>query len=98
MSTTTATGPETEATILARVFGDERGELTPEMARHILGLGFSDRDKARIQDLGRGIRKDKLSEGEKEEMLAFSKAGTILSILKSRARRTLGVKLEIPTY
>ena len=43
-------------------------------------------------------QEDKLSEGEKEEMLAFSKAGTILSILKSRARRTLGVKLEIPTY
>lgn len=96
MSTTTS--PETEVTILGRVLGDEHGDLSPELARHILGLGFSDRDKARTQDLASRNQEDALSDAEKDEMPAFSKVGTILSILKSRARRTLGVKLEIPTY
>ncbi len=98
MSTTTTTGPETEVTILARVLGNEHGELSPEMARHILGLGFSDRDKARMQDLASRNQEDKLSDVEKDEMIAFSKAGTLLSILKSRVRRALGVKLELHDY
>jgi hypothetical protein len=37
-----------------------------------------------------------LSFVEKEEMLAYAKAGTLLSILKSRARRVLRVKLRKP--
>ncbi len=96
MSTTaTTTSPENEATILARVLGNEQGDLSPEMARHILGLGFSDRDQARMQDLASRNQEDKLSNAEKDEMIAFSKAGTLLSILKSKARRALGVKLEL---
>ena len=35
---------------------------------------------------------DALSSKEKEELFAYSKTGTLLSILKSRARRTLRVK------
>ncbi|APW61579.1 hypothetical protein [Paludisphaera borealis] len=96
MSTTTS--PENEVTILARVLGDERGELSPEIARHILGVGFSDRDKARMNDLATRNQEGALSTAEQEEMAAFSKAGTMLSILKSKARRALGVKLELPTY
>jgi hypothetical protein len=49
-STTTHTG-ENEVTILARVLGNEDGELPHELARYLLGLGFSDRDKARMHDL-----------------------------------------------
>lgn len=92
------TGPGTEVTILARVLGNEHGEFSQEMARHILDLGFSDRDKARMQDLASRNQEDKLSAAEKDEMIAFSKAGTLLSILKSRARRALDVKLELHDY
>jgi hypothetical protein len=94
MSTTTAKTGENEVTILARVFSNEHGELSPEIARHILGLGFSDRDKARMHELAVRNQEDALSAAEKEELFAFAKAGDLLSILKSKARRTLGVKLK----
>lgn len=94
MSTTTEQTGENEVTILARVLGNERGQLSPEMARHILDLGFDDRDKARMNDLAARNQEDALSVAEKEELLAFARAGTLLSILKSRARRTLGIKLD----
>jgi hypothetical protein len=93
MSTTTAHAVENEVTILARVLlGNERGQLPHDMARYILDLGFSNRDKARMHDLAVRNQDDSLSPAEKEELLAFGKVGDLLAILKSKARRTLGVK------
>ena len=97
MSTTTTHTGENEVTILARVLGNERGQLSPEMARHILDLGFSDRDKARMHDLAERNQDEARSPAEKEELFAFGMAGDLLSILKSKARRTLGIKLETQT-
>ena len=93
MSTTAHTA-ENEVSILARILGNERGQLSEDMARHILDLGFSDRDKARMHVLAVRNQEDGLSSAEKEELLAFGKAGDLLSILKSRARRTLKIKLK----
>jgi len=93
MNTATTHASENEVTILARIIlGNDRGQLSPEMARHILDLGFSDRDKARMHDLAVRNQEDALSPAEKEELFAFGKAGDLLAILKSKARRTLGVK------
>jgi hypothetical protein len=92
MRTPTTHAVDTEVTILARVLGKEHGKLSAEMARHILDLGFSDRDKARMHELIRRNQDDALSPAEKQELLAFGKAGDLLSILKSRARRTLKIK------
>ncbi len=97
MSTTTAHGSETEVTILARILGNENGKLPADLARYILDLRLSERDKARMHDLAVRNQNDKLSPAEKEEMFAFGKASTLLSILKSKARRTLGIKLESRT-
>ncbi len=83
---------ENEVTILARVFCNERGQLSREIARHILDLGFSDRDKARMHDLAVRNQDDDLSPAEKEELFAFGKAGDLLAILKSKARRALKIK------
>jgi hypothetical protein len=93
MHTATANhaGPS-EVTILARVLGNEQGQLPAEMARYLLTLGFSDDDKARMHDLAVRNQEDALSAAEKEELFAYSKAGTLLSILKSRARRALKIK------
>jgi hypothetical protein len=90
MPTTTDghSGPS-EVTILARVLGQEEGRLSPTMARHLLTLGFGEDDRARMHDLAVRNQEDALSPAEKEELLAYAKAGTLLSILKSRARRTL---------
>jgi hypothetical protein len=94
MTTATRQPGENEVTILARILGNEDGQLPKDLARYILKLGFSERDKARMHDLAVRNQNDQLTPVEKEEMLAFGKAGDLLSILKSRARRTLGIKLK----
>lgn len=83
-----------EVAILARILGNQEGALSPQMARYILGRGFSDDDKARMHDLATRNQTDALSADEHDELLAYSKAGTVLSILKSRARRVLRGKVR----
>ena len=45
-----------------------------------------------MHDLAVRNQQDALSAAEKEELLAYAKAGTLLSILKSKARRALKLK------
>jgi hypothetical protein len=97
MTTATRDANENEVTILARILGNENGQLPPDLARYILGLTISERDKARMHDLAVRNQSDGLTNAEKEEMSAFGKASTLLSILKSKARRRLGIKLETRT-
>lgn len=91
MGTATRTS-DTEVAILARVFDNERGLLPRELARSIVDVDFSEQDKARMHELAVRNQADALSNGEKEELIAFAKAGTLLSILQSKARRTLKIK------
>ena len=84
-------------TILARFLGNGDGQLPKDVARYILDLHVSERDKARMHDLAVRNQDDALTPAEKEEMHAFGKATTLLSILKSKARRTLGIKLKTRT-
>jgi hypothetical protein len=97
MATATHKTSESEVTILARFLGNGDGPLPKNVARYILGLTISERDKARMHDLAVRNQDDNLTSAEKEEMHAYGKAATVLSILKSKARRTLGVKLEPQT-
>jgi hypothetical protein len=94
MSTATTHTSENEVTILARFLGNGDGPLPKDVARYILDLQISERDKARMHDLAVRNQDDALTPAEKEEMYAFGKAATLLSILKSKARRTLGIKLK----
>ncbi len=91
MHTTDHAAP-TEVTILARILGNEAGKLPVTMARYLLTLGFSDGDKAHMHELAVRNQNDNLSPAEREELLAYAKAGTLLSILKSRARQTLRIR------
>ena len=86
-----------EVSILARVLGNDEEELSAEMARHLLALRFGPRDQDRMHDLAVRNQGDGLSPDEKEELVAYAKTGTILSILKSKARRVLKVKPKKPT-
>jgi hypothetical protein len=91
MHTATGYSSPSEVAILARILGNGEGKLPVSLARHVLTLGFSDEDKARMHDLAVRNQEDALAPGEKEEMIAYEKAGTLLSILKSQARRTLKI-------
>ena len=97
MSTATNPARENEVTILARILGNENGQIPEDLARYILDLNVSERDKARMHDLAVRNQDDALTPAEKDEMFAFGKATTLLSILKSKARHTLGVKLDART-
>ena len=93
MRKTAADSPaQDEITILARVLGNDQGQLPADIARYILTLGFSEGDKARMHDLAVRNQDDALSSAEKEELFAYCKAGDLLSLLKSRARSVLGLK------
>jgi hypothetical protein len=81
-----------EVVILARVLSKDNSRLPPAMARYLLTLQFSEDDRVRMHDLAVRNQEDKLSAVEKEELLAFSKVGTLLSILKSNARLALRAK------
>jgi hypothetical protein len=92
--TTTNIPTQDEVTILVRVLCNEEGKLPPEIARYFLTLGFSERDKARMHDLAVRNQEGALSPAETEELFAYGKAGGLLSLLKSKARRALGVKAK----
>ena len=97
MSTATTHASENEVTILARFLDNKNGQLPKQVARYILNHNVSQRDQARMQELLVRNQDDDLTPAEKQEMYAFGKAASLLSILKSRARRTLGIKLKTRT-
>ena len=89
--TTTNDANQSEIAIIARILGNDQGELPPDIARYILALEFGERDQARMHDLAVRNQEDALSPAEREELIAYAKAGSLLGILQSRARRVLGV-------
>jgi hypothetical protein len=92
MATATTRSGDNEVTILARFLTNGDRPLPKNLARYILDLTISERDKARMHDLVVRNQSDQLTPVEKKEMHDFGKAGDVLAILKSKARRTLGVK------
>jgi hypothetical protein len=91
MSTAKSHAQDNEGTILARFLTNGDAPLPKSLARYLVGLTISDRDKARMHDLAVRNQEGTLSPAEKEELHAFGKAGDVLAIFKSKARRTLGI-------
>jgi hypothetical protein len=89
MSPTEVAAGSSEVAILGRLFVDGKSELTQDRARYLLELGFSDEDQARMTELAENNQAGRLTETEREELLGFAKAGCLLGILHSRARRVL---------
>ncbi len=92
--TTPTVTSQDEVTILVRVLCNEEGQLPPDIARYFLSLGFSENEKARMHDLAVRNQEGALSPAEREELFAYGKAGGLLSLLQSTARRVLGIKLK----
>ena len=82
-------GSDKEISILAGLLGNGQRQLSSVIAAYILNLGFGEDQKARMHDLVTHNQGDALSPDEKEELIAFGKAGDALAILKSEARRAL---------
>jgi hypothetical protein len=78
----------TEADIWERIIRP-RGRMTRAAARRIQQLQFSPEDRERMHDLARRNQRGDLTEDEESELDHFCRVGTLLSVLKARARRVL---------
>jgi hypothetical protein len=77
-----------EIAILGRVLSNGK-DFTPALARHLLRLGFSEKDNARMNDLAARNQDGTLSSREREELRHYANAGCLLGILQAQARRAL---------
>jgi hypothetical protein len=75
--------------IFGRVVAPEGRPLAPEVARAILDWEFSPDDLARMKGLSARAHDGRLTDDEDRQMEIYLQAGSLLGILKSRARRAL---------
>jgi hypothetical protein len=80
---------KSEAAIFGRVFANGGPALSPELARHVLGLSFGEEDKERMHELAVGNQEGALSAEDKEELHNYFKVGHLLAVLQSQARQAL---------
>jgi hypothetical protein len=80
--------PKTEAEVWLRILHPEQ-ELSPRVARAILGLSFPKSDISRMHELSAKARAGTLTPEEDAQMDDFERVGSILSTLKSKARQVL---------
>lgn len=85
---TTTLPPDMEAAIWERVIPPD-GTLDRSVARAVLKLGFSTADRERMHQLALRAQEGRLSPSEEGEIEGYERVGTLLSILKSKARKLL---------
>jgi len=84
--------PESDVAIFARLLETSSRRLTPALARYLLSLGFLDTDQARMAELAERNQEGSISGQEKEELMSYVKAGHLLAVLQSKARKALKAK------
>ena len=89
MRTSASVGQTSEIAIFGRIIRADKGNLSRELARYILTLGFDEIDQARMQELAARNQEGALSSEEQEELLNYVKAGHLLALLHSKARKSL---------
>jgi DNA-binding FadR family transcriptional regulator len=77
-----------EGAIWSRIMG-ARPAFSPAVARSILELQFSPEDQARMRDLAAKARAGSLNPEEQVEIESYSRVGSILGLMKSKARVSL---------
>jgi len=78
-----------QAAIWTRLFQSLEPALAAEVARAILALDFPPKDKAHLRALAAKARAGALTELEQAELDTYGQLGSIVSILKSKARMAL---------
>lgn len=78
----------TEAAIFSRVV-EQSGDLSRDIAEHVLSLGFSSADQKRVEHLFDKSASDGLTPDERTELDNLSRVADLLSIWHSRALRVL---------
>jgi hypothetical protein len=78
-----------EATIWARVIAPDQNGLSPEAARSLLELRFSETDNRRMDELAEKNKEGKLTTEEREELESYVKVGDVLSLIHLKARKSI---------
>jgi hypothetical protein len=78
-----------EAALFGRILTNGQGGMNPELARYVLTLGFDEEDQARMKNLAERNQEGVLSAEEQEELRSFVRAGHLLALLHSKARKAL---------
>ncbi len=78
-----------EIAIFGRLIKADKTNLSVELARYILTLGFDEEDQNRMTELAQENQEGSLASEEKLELENFVKAGHLVALLHSKARKTL---------
>jgi hypothetical protein len=78
-----------EAAIFSRVLEPEKPMLSPDAARSILTLDFTQADRERMNALAAKARAGTLTNEENEELENYLRVGDLIAIMQSKARRSL---------
>ena len=78
-----------DGAIWGRLLGSNKATLMPQVARSILELEFTPEDIARMHELSRKAKQGPLTPEEQDEVESYSRVGSILGIMKSKARVAL---------
>lgn len=79
----------TEFGILETVVAPENGSFGPEAAKSLLQLQFSNDQVQRMHELAEKNNAGALSDAERGEMESYARVGNFLSLVQSKARRSL---------
>ena len=79
-----------ESAILTRIVLPDAATFTPVVAQSVLSMEFSGEDRQRMNDLSTKAQNGALSSEEQTELDSYERIGHFLSLLKSKARRSLG--------
>jgi len=81
--------PSDEHIVLNRLLDPISRRLTPASARALAELRMDPVDQERVAELAEKCNEGELTAKERSEYAAYVKAGDIISILQSKARRFL---------
>jgi hypothetical protein len=81
--------PSRDAVLLERILNPDQPLLSTTAAQAILALELPASEKKRLRELADKSRNGTLTTEEQEEIDAYLRVGSLVSILKSKARRTL---------
>jgi len=78
-----------EAAIFGRLLRPDKGDLSPDLARHVLSIDFAQEDRDRMNELAAKVREAALTAEEVRELENFNLVGDVLALWHSKARRSL---------
>jgi hypothetical protein len=92
MPTTQNRTDTSDVAVFSRLLTNGTRPMSPQLARYLLGLGFGEADQARMQELADKNQAGSITPQERDELFSYVKAGHLLAVLHSRARKALKKK------